>query len=59
MNTTTLTSPFHGKILVPFCLREKRPENAVLTLTANYCKILIEKEIMAFKTTVNSLFNDI
>ena len=25
--------------LVPFCLQEKIPENAFLTLTVNHCKI--------------------
>ena len=25
--------------LVPFCLRKKKPENAFLTLTVNYCRI--------------------
>ena len=29
--TTALTSSCHWKILVPFCLRKKIPENAFLT----------------------------
>ena len=36
----TLMSSCHLKTLVPFCLRKKRPEIAILTLTVNYCKIL-------------------
>ena len=39
-------------------MREKRPENAFLTLIVNY-QNRIEKQIMLFKTTVNCLFNDI
>ena len=42
-----------------FCLGKKRPENAFLTLIVNYCKIIQEKQIMLFKTSVNCLFNDI
>ena len=53
MITTTLISSSHWKTLVPFCLRRKRPENAVLTLIVNY------RKIVPFKTTVNWLFNDI
>ena len=37
--TTALKSSCHRKTLVPFCLQKKRPENAFLTLTVNYCKI--------------------
>ena len=40
MITTTLTSSCHWKILVPFCLRKKRPENVFLTLTVYYCEIV-------------------
>ena len=36
--TTALTSSCQWKILVPFCLRNKIPKNAFLTLTVNYCK---------------------
>ena len=28
--TTTLKSSYHWKTLVPFCLRKKNPENAIL-----------------------------
>ena len=36
---TKLISSCHWKILVPFCLRKKRPEKAFLTLIVNYRKI--------------------
>ena len=39
MITTALTSSCHQETLVPFCLRKKRPENALLTLTVNYHKV--------------------
>ena len=57
--TATLTSFWHWKILVPFCLRKKKPEKAFLILTLNYRKNCTEKKIMPFKTTVTWLFNDI
>ena len=41
------------------CLRRKKPENAFLRLIVNYRKIVQNKQIMPFKTTVNWLFNDI
>ena len=59
MITTTLISSCHWKTLVPFCLQKKRPENAFLTLTVNYRKIVHLKQIMSFKTRVNWLFNDV
>ena len=37
---TTLIYFCLRKILVPFCLRKKRPENAFLTLIVNYRKIV-------------------
>ena len=40
MIKTTLMSSCHWKTLVPFSLRKKRPENALLTLTENYNKIV-------------------
>ena len=40
MITTALTSFCHRKTLVPFCLQKKSPENAFLTLTVNYRKII-------------------
>ena len=49
MITTALTSSCHRENLLPFCLRKKRPENA---LTMNY------RKIMPFKTALNWLFND-
>ena len=39
MITTALTSSCHWKTLVRFCLQQKIPENAFLTLTVNYPKI--------------------
>ena len=57
--TATLTSYCHWKILAPFYLREKRPENAFLTLIVNYCKIVQKKKIMPSSTTINWLFNDV
>ena len=43
MIKTTLMSSCHWKTLVPFCLRKKRPENALLILTVNYRKIVQKK----------------
>ena len=43
--TTTLISSCHWKTLVPFCLRKKRPENAFLTLTVNYRKIVQKNKL--------------
>ena len=40
MITTALISSCHWKTLEPFYLRKKRPENALLTLTVNYRKIV-------------------
>ena len=40
ISTTALTSSCHWKTLVPFCLQKKIPENAFLTLTVNYHKIV-------------------
>ena len=40
MITTTLISSCHCKTLVPLCLQKKWPENAFLTLTVNYRKIV-------------------
>ena len=40
MITTALTPSCHRKTLVPFFLRKKLLENAFLTLTVNYCKII-------------------
>ena len=47
--TTPLISTRHWKILVPFCLRKKRPENVFLTLIVNYHKIVqIENKLTTF-----------
>ena len=43
--TTTLISSCHWKTLVPFCLQKKRPENAFLTLTVNYHKIVQKNKL--------------
>ena len=45
MIKTALISSCHWKTLVPFCLRKKRPENALLTLAVNYRKILQKKKL--------------
>ena len=45
MIKTTLISFCHWKTLVPFCLRKKRPENVLLTLTVNYPKILQKNKL--------------
>ena len=59
MITTTLISSCHWKTLVLFCFREKRPENAFLTVTVYYiCENRTEKQIMLFKTIVNWIFNE-
>ena len=42
---TKLISSCHWKILVPFCLRKKRPEKAFLTLIVNYRKIVHENKL--------------
>ena len=49
MTTTTLTSSFHWKTLVPFYLRNKRPEKVFLTLILNYCKIVQENKLCLSK----------
>ena len=43
--TTTLISSCHWKTLVTFCFRKKRPENAFLTLTVNYHKIVEKSKL--------------
>ena len=42
--TTTLISSCNSKTLVPFCLLKKRTENAFLTPTANYRKIVYKNK---------------
>ena len=41
-------STCHCTTLVPFCLRKKRPENALLSLTVNYSKILQKNKLCLF-----------
>ena len=43
--TTTLISSCHWKTLALFCLRKKRPENALLTLIVNYFKIVQKSKL--------------
>ena len=43
--TTTLISSCHRKILVLFYFRKKRPENALLTVTVNYRKIVQKNKL--------------
>ena len=50
--TTTVLSPCNWKTLVPYCLREKRPESTFLTL-GELSQNRTEKRIMPTKTTVN------
>ena len=45
MITMILMSSCHWKTLVPFCLQEKWPENAFLTLTVNYSKIVQKNKL--------------
>ena len=52
--TTTLISPCHWKTLVPFCLRKRRPENTFFNTNSELSQNRTEKQIMPFKTTVNS-----
>ena len=49
MITATLTSSCPLKTIVPFCLREKGPENAFLTLTVNYLKIVQKNKLSHLK----------
>ena len=59
MITTALTSFWHRKTLAPFCLRKKRSENAFLTLTVNYRKIVQKNKLCHLKQHEICLFNDI
>ena len=45
LKTTPLISASHWKILVPFCLRKKRPENPFFILTVNYHKVLQKNKL--------------
>ena len=45
MITTTLIFSCHCQAVVPFCLQKKRPENAFLTLTVNYHKIIQKNKL--------------
>ena len=45
MIKATLMSSCHWKTLVPFCLRKKRPEDTLSTLTVNYRKIVQKNRI--------------
>ena len=56
MFTTTLISSAHWKTLVPFCLRRKRPEKALLTLTVNYRKIVQKKNYAIQKNRKTFVF---
>ena len=42
---TTLMSSCHWKTLLHFCLRKKRYEHAILTLTGNYRKIVQKNKL--------------
>ena len=43
--TTPLISSSHLKTLDPFCLRKKRPENAFVTLTVYFHKIVQKNKL--------------
>ena len=45
MIKTTLTSSCPWKTIVSFCLRDKRRENAFLTLTVNCLKIVQKNKL--------------
>ena len=45
MIKATVMFSCHWKTLVPFCLRKKRPENTLLTLTVNYRKIVQKNKL--------------
>ena len=45
MITMTLISSCHWKTLVPFCMGKERPENAFLTVTVNYHKIVQKNKL--------------
>ena len=45
MITTIVTSSYHWKTLVPFCLQKKRPEKAFLIITVNYRKIIQKNKL--------------
>ena len=45
MIKTTIMSSCHWRNLAPFCLRKKRPENALLTLTVNYHKFVQKNKL--------------
>ena len=49
MITTALTTSCHWKTLVPFCLKKKIFENAVLTLTVDYRKIVQKNKLCYLK----------
>ena len=49
MITTTLMSSCHWKTLATFCLRKKRPKNALLMLTVNYRKIVQKNKLCHLK----------
>ena len=43
--TTTLISSCHWKTSVPFCLRQKGPENGFLTLIVNFRKMVQKNKL--------------
>ena len=45
MIKATVMFSCHWKTLEPFCLRKKRPENTLLTLTVNYRKIVQKNKL--------------
>ena len=59
MITTILISSCHWETFVPFYVQKKRPENAFVTLTVNYRKIVQKNKLCYPKITINWLFNDL
>ena len=57
MIKTTLMSSCHWETLVPFCLRKKRPENPLLTLTVN-CRKIVQKNKLCHSTQQETGIDD-
>ena len=53
MITMTLISSYHGKTLIPFSMRNKRPEKAFFKTICELLQNHTEKPFISSKTTVN------
>ena len=58
MIITALTTSCHWKTLVHFCLQNKKPKKH-FNINRELSQNRAEKQIMPFKTTDNSIFNDV